>query len=171
MARSPRRCRRPRPPAGDPVFFLSTRSAAASASAFSFSASSRSSLWIRLVVAMDARPSSSSASRHCSSSAKSKPFCSRKLLSSVPESFCASPRTRIFSSIDHVFDLCRRVPISGKLRASRSHRDKVSCEIPVSRARDLALTASFPVSCSTIFCLNARENGFVTLLSLPRPAG
>lgn len=39
----------------------------------------------------------------------------------------------------------------------------------MSRARALALAASFPVSCSTIFCLNPSENGLVTVPSLPRP--
>ena len=32
------------------------------------------------------------------------------------------------------------------------------------------LHRAFPVSCSTIFCLNASENGFVTSPSLPRPS-
>jgi len=124
---------------------------------------------MRLVVAIETRPSSSSASRHCSSSARSSPSFSRRAVSSVPVTFLASARTRTFSSIDQVFDLRRWGTISGRLRASRSHRDKVSCEMPESRARALALAASFPVSCSTIFCLNPSEKGLVTVPSLPRP--
>jgi hypothetical protein len=81
-------------------FLLSTSNAAASASAFSFRASSRSSVRIRFIVASEARPSSPSASRHCSYSARSTASRWRKSVSSAPVSVLAFARIRIFSSID-----------------------------------------------------------------------
>jgi hypothetical protein len=124
---------------------------------------------MRLVVAREARPSSSRARRHCSSSPSRSPSFSRNACSAEPESLPASAKTRIFSSIDHAFDLCRRGRISGKLCASPSHRDNVCCGIPISSAKALALTESRPVNRSIIFCLNANENDFVIVLSVLAP--
>ena len=58
------------------------------------------------------------------------------------------------------------VATAGTLRASANQRDNVGCPIPVSRPSFVALTAFFPVSRWTIFCLKATENGLVTLSCL-----
>src|SRR5438105_8538864 len=50
----------------------------------------------------------------------------------------------------------------GRLLASSNHGETVCWRRPVSNASWRALTASLPVKRATIFCLNARENGFVT---------
>ena len=154
----------------DSTFLLRTRSAAASASAFSLRASSRSSLWILLLVAFDARPSSSSDSRHCSSSARRSPFLSRKDVSSWPVSFVASARIWIFSSTDHVLVFLGG-GTRGRLRASSSQRESVVCGTPISCSSLRALIASLPIRRWTILPLKAGEKGFVTASSHPRPGG
>ena len=58
----------------------------------------------------------------------------------------------------------------GRLLASYNHRESVCWPRPVSNASCRALTASLPGKRATIFCLNARENGFVTESSPSRPA-
>src|SRR2546428_6935382 len=72
--------------------------------------------------------------------------------------------------MDHSF-VCRLDGITERLHASCSHRESVCWRRPVSRDSCRALTASLPVSLSSIFCLYASENGLVTSLSLPRPTG
>jgi len=62
-------------------------------------------------------------------------------------------------------------PTSDRLRASSSHRDGFCCRTPVSRASSEALTAFFPVSRCTIFCLNATEYGLVILHWFLAPCG
>jgi hypothetical protein len=62
-----------------------------------------------------------------------------------------SPRT--LSSTDQLFDVGLFTAMPGRLRASRSHRESVSCEIPVSAATLRALSAPLPVRRSIIFCL------------------
>ena len=141
-------------------FFLSTSSAAASASAFSLRASSRSRARIRFVVARPARLSPS-ASRHCSYSACSTPSRCRRSVNLAPVSALPVARIRIFSSIDQS-RLGRFTGMTGRLLASCIHRERVCCVRPVSNASCRALTPSLPVKRSTIFCLKARENGFVT---------
>lgn len=150
-------------------FFLSTSNAAASASAFSFRASSRSSVRIRFIVASDARPSSPRASRHCSYSACITPSRWRKSVSSAPVKVLAVAKIRIFSSIDQS-RLGRFAGMTGRVLASCNHRESVCWRRPVSNASCRALTASLPVRRVTIFCLKARENGFVTESWPSRPA-
>ena len=150
-------------------FFLSTSNAAASASAFSFRASSRSSARIRFIVASDARPSSRRASRHCSYSACRTPSRRRHSVSSAPVRVLAFARIRIFSSIDQS-RFGRFAGMTGRLLASCNHRESVCCRRPVSSDSCRALTPSLPVNRATIFCLKARENGFVTEPLSSRPA-
>jgi hypothetical protein len=60
--------------------------------------------------------------------------------------------------------------MTGSLLASCNKRESVCWRRPVSTASCRALTASLPVKRVTIFCLNARENGFVTESLPSRPA-
>jgi hypothetical protein len=60
--------------------------------------------------------------------------------------------------------------MTGRLPASCNHRESVCWRRPVSNASWRALTASLPVNRATIFCLKARENGFVTESLPSRPA-
>ena len=84
-------------------------------------------------------------------------------------SVLAFARIRIFSSIDQS-RLGRFAGMTGRLLASCSHRESVCWRRPVSKASCRALTASLPVKRATIFCLKARENGFVTKSLPSRPA-
>ena len=81
----------------------------------------------------------------------------------------AFARIRIFSSIDHS-RFGRSAGMTGRLLASCNHRESVCWRRPVSTASCRALTASFPVKRTTIFCLNGNENDFVTESSPSRPA-
>lgn len=125
---------------------------------------------MRLVVEAEARPPSSRAMRQRSYSASLTPSRSRYALNSSPSSLEASARMRAFCSTVHSrttgFGLSATI---GRLRASCSQRDRFCCRTPVSRASRDALTAFFPVSRWTIFCLKATENGFVMSSSSSRP--
>jgi hypothetical protein len=150
--------------------FFRMSSAAASARAFSLRASSRSSPRIRFVTALDDRPSSSSARRHCSSSARRTPCCSRNADSCSPVSVAAPARILILSSIVQAFGFLGG-GTRGRLRASSSQRESVVCGTPISCPSWRALIASFPISRVTALVLNAGENGLVTSPSIPRPQG
>src|SRR6185437_1999811 len=140
-----------------PIVFFSTRSAAASAKAFSLRASSRSSWRMRLLVALDCRPSSCSAIRQRSKSASLIPSRSRYACSCSPRRLAASASTRAFCSSVKTCSVTSLEPTSGRLRASCSQRDRFCCRTPVCRESCDAERASLPVSRSIIFCLNARE--------------
>ena len=81
----------------------------------------------------------------------------------------AVAKIRIFSSIDQS-RLGRFAGMTGRVLASCNHRESVCWRRPVSNASCRALTASLPVKRVTIFCLKARENGFVTESLPSRPA-
>jgi hypothetical protein len=81
----------------------------------------------------------------------------------------AVAKIRIFSSIDQS-RLGRFAGMTGRALASCNHRESVCWRRPVSNASWCALTASLPVKRVTIFCLKARENGFVTESLPSRPA-
>src|SRR6202035_963918 len=83
----------------------------------------------------------------------------------------ALARIRIFSSMDHTL-VCRLGGITERLHASCNHRERVCWRRPVSRDNCRALTASLPVSLSSIFCLYAVRQGewprHVAVASSPR---
>jgi hypothetical protein len=81
----------------------------------------------------------------------------------------AVAKIRIFSSIDQS-RFGRFAGMTGSVLASCNHRESVCWRRPVSNASCRALTASLPVKRVTIFCLKARENGFVTESLPSRPA-
>src|SRR5690349_17136078 len=79
-----------------------------------------------------------------------------------PDSLDASLSTRTFSSTDQLFEVGLFIAHIGQVRASRNHRESVSCEMPVSRASRRELSALLPVRRSIIFCLYGSEYGLVT---------
>ena len=85
-----------------------------------------------------------------------------KAASWSPSSLDASATIRAFSGTVQTFGFGLSGTTLGNLRASASHRDRFCCRTPVSSDSCLALIASFPISRSTIFCLNVSEYGLVT---------
>ncbi len=101
-------------------------------------------------------------------SARSTPSRCRNSVSAAPVRELAFARIRILFSIDQS-RLGRFAGMTGRLLASCNHRESVCWRRPVSIASCRALTASVPVNRPIIFCLNARENGFVTNRRLLAP--
>ena len=89
---------------------------------------------------------------------------------SKPET-CYLPPRFMMGSKRQVNDQSRRGRfggMTGTLLASCNDRESVCWRRPISNASCRALTEFMPISRATIFCLNARENGFVTESALSR---
>lgn len=125
-------------------------------------------------------PSASAvAVRHCSSCSRCSPSRRSNAPSSSSGSSAASITTRSFSSI---VQSCVRLGVllltlvtlvlllltGSKVPASRSHRDSVGCEIPVSSAKAVAVTARGPVIRLIILAFITSEYSIVFSLRAPR---